>query len=70
MKLKQVKAPLDPYVVASRNGVRLSNPKQSTDEVDAEDADAEGYFEESEMTDVLTESLASSLGAGEEQSAQ
>jgi hypothetical protein len=51
-------------VVASRNGVRLNSPKQDTGEVDAEDAGAEGYFEESEMTDVLTESLASSHGAG------
>ena len=64
MKLMKHKAPLDAYVVASRNGVRLSNPKQGTDEADAEDAGAEGYFEESEMTDVLTESLASSHGAG------
>ena len=64
MKLMNHKAPLDAYVVASRNGVRLSNPKQGTDEVDAEDAGAEGYFEESEVTDVLTESLASSHGAG------
>ncbi len=64
MKLMKAKTPLDTYVVASRNGVRLTNPKQGTDEVDAEDASAEGYFEESEMTDVLTESLASSHGAG------
>ena len=63
MKLMKHKAPLDAYVVASRNGVRISNPEQGTDEVDAEDAGAEGYFEESEMTDVLTESLASSHGA-------
>ena len=64
MKLMNHKAPLDAYVVASRNRVRLSNPKQGTDELDAEDAGAEGYFEESEVTDVLTESLASSHGAG------
>ena len=64
MKLMKHKAPLDAYVVASRNGVRLSNPKEGTDEVDTEDAGDEGYFEESEMTDVLTESLASSHGAG------
>ena len=64
MKLMNHKAPLDAYVVASRHGVRLSNPKQGTDEVDAEDAGAEGYFEESEVTDVLTESLASSHGSG------
>ena len=64
MKLMKAKTPLDTYVVASRNGVRLNSPKQDTGEVDAEDAGAEGYFEESEMTDVLTESLASSHGAG------
>ena len=64
MKLMKAKTPLDTYVVASRNGVRLNNPKQEIDEADAEDAGAEGYFEESEMTDVLTESLASSHGAG------
>ena len=64
MKLMKAKMPLDTYVVASRNGVRLTNPKQGTDEVDDKDAGTEGYFEESEMTDVLTESLASSHGAG------
>ena len=63
MKLMKAKTPLDTYVVASRNGVRLNNPKQGTDEVNAKDAGAEGYFEESEMTDVLTESLTSSHGA-------
>ena len=36
MKLMKHKAPLDAYVVASRNGVRLSNPKEGTDEVDTE----------------------------------
>ena len=64
MKLMKHKAPLNAYVVASRNGVRISNPELGTDEVDAEDAGAEGYFEESEVTDALTETLASSHGAG------
>ena len=35
MKLMKAKTPLDTYVVASRNGVRLNNPKQGTDEVNA-----------------------------------